>query len=404
MTKEELLKEAYALQAELVSVRRELHKHPELEFDLTFTRQFIWDKLLEIGVEPVSMGKSGIIVTLGGHKPGKCILLRADMDALPILEEADVDYKSTIEGKMHGCGHDMHSAMLLGATRLLKEHEEEIEGTVKIEFQPAEETFTGSRDMLASGLLKNPQVDAASMIHVIAGQPLPSGAVLVSCGGIATASCEQYQITVKGKGGHGSTPNLAIDPITAAAQIHLALQEINARELDGNDYGVFTTCRFEAGHTSNVIPDTATMWGTIRTVDPDNKVGEYIKKRMTEIATGIGTALRCEVKVEFYNFCPCMQVDEELSVAGLKYMTELLGQGAIDMKLITGGKAGGGSEDFAFVSHEVPTLSMFLSAGSSNEGYMYGQHNPKVIFNDDVLYIGAAIHTYMALRWLEEHK
>jgi hippurate hydrolase len=222
-------------------------------------------------------------------------------------------------------------------------------------------------------------------------------------GGTTMASCEQYHITVKGKGGHGSMPEACIDPITAAAQIHLALQEINARELKPGEYGVFTTCRFEAGRTSNVIPDSAEMWGTIRTTDPENKNGALIRQRMTEISEGIGRALRCEVKVEFYDFCPCMQVDPALAGDAMRYMTELLGNGAMDMTALTGGKPGGGSEDFAFVSHHVPTVSMFLTAGNSKEGYVYSQHNPKTRFDDSVLFRGSAAYAAMALRWLQEH-
>ncbi len=398
----EILKEASALQDELCEIRRELHRHPEVGFDLTFTKAFVKEKLKMFGYAPAETGKAGLIALCGGKRPGKTILLRADMDALPIYEEADIDYRSETDGRMHGCGHDMHTAMLLGAAKILKAHEEEINGTVKIEFQPAEEIFQGSPDMLASGLLENPHVDAAVMIHVTAGLPLPSGTVMVAGGGISAASCEQYHITVQGKGGHGSVPHETIDPITAAAHIHLAFQEINSREIDGHDYGVFTTGRFEAGQASNVIPDKAEMWGTIRTTDPDNKVGELIKKRMEEIAKGVGTAMRCEVNVEFYDFCPCMMIDNELSADILQYMKELFGGGAMNLSVISGGKPGGGSEDFAFVSHEVPTVSMFLVAGSANDGYIYSQHHPKVRFDDSVLHCGSAAYAYSALRWLEK--
>ena len=404
MNPQELLKASNVLQTELQEIRRNLHKHPELGFDLVYTKELVKEKLIEMDYEPQEMGKSGLVVLAGGRKPGKTILIRADMDALPVHEEADIDYRSETDGLMHGCGHDMHTAMLLGAAKLLKEHEDEIQGTIKIEFQPAEEIFQGSLDMIKSGLLENPHVDAAMMIHVIGGMPMPSGMVMIPGGGISMASCEQYHIVVKGKGGHGSTPHVAIDPITAAAHIHIALQEINSRELDGNDFGVFTTCHFEAGKTSNVIPDSAQMWGTIRTTDPDNKVGELIKSRITEISKGVGAALRCEVDVEFYDFCPCMMINADLSADAMKYMKELFGDGAVDLSVVSGGKAGGGSEDFAFVSHKVPTVSMFLTAGNSKEGYLYGQHHPKVTYDDSVLYLGSAAYAHMALRWLEEHK
>ena len=403
MNTQDLIKEAESLQNELVAIRRELHRHPEVGFELTFTKEFVKNKLIEFGYQPTEMGKAGLIVLAGGKNPGKTILLRADMDALPLQEEAEIDYCSLNDGKMHGCGHDMHTAMLLGAAKLLKAHEDEIQGTVKLEFQPAEEIFQGSPDMLDSGLLENPHVDAAAMIHVTAGMPMPSGMFMVSGGGISSTSCEQYHITVKGKGGHGSTPHEAIDPITAAAHIHIALQEINSRELDGNQFGVFTTGHFEAGKTSNVIPDTAEMWGTIRTTDPENKVGDLIKTRMKQICEGVGAAFRCETTVEFYDFCPCMVIEPKLAADTMKYMKELFGDSAIDLSVVSGGKAGGGSEDFAFVSHRVPTVSMFLTAGSSKDGYIYSQHHPKVRFDDSILYRGSAAHAFVALNWLKEH-
>ncbi len=403
MEGQKILKEAEMLQTELTAMRRELHKHPEVGFDLPCTKKLVKQKLEEFGYKPQDFGKAGIIALAGGKHHGKTILLRADMDALPIHEEADVEYRSKVDGKMHGCGHDMHTAMLLGAAKILKDHEDEINGTVKLEFQPAEEIFQGSPDMLKAGLLENPHVDAAVMIHVTAGMPLPSGTVMVSGGGISSTSCEQYHITVKGKGGHGSTPNEAIDPITAAAHMHIALQEISSRELDGNQFGIFTTGRFEAGKASNVIPDTAEMWGTIRTTDSENKVGKLIKTRMTQICEGISTAFRCNTSVEFYDFCPCMVIDSELSADTLRYLKEMIGSKAIDLSEISGGKAGGGSEDFAFVSHLVPTVSIFLTAGCSKDGYIFSQHHPKVKFDDSVLYFGSAAYAHTALCWLNEH-
>ena len=404
MTSKDWMAEAKVLEPQLQQWRRTLHRHPEVGFDLPQTKALVKKALTEMGYTPQDCGKCGVVALAGGKRPGKVILLRGDMDALPVQEESGVDFASEVPGKMHGCGHDMHTAMMLGAAKLLKEHEDELEGTVKLEFQPAEEIFQGSPDMLANGLLENPKVDAAVMFHVIAGMSLPSGMVLVPHGGITMASCEQYHIVVHGKGGHGSMPEACIDPITAAAHIHIALQEINSREMDPHSFGVFTTGRFQAGAASNVIPDTAEMWGTIRTIDPENKVGELIHKRMTEIAQGVAAAYRCTAEASFSDFCPCMVVDDALAENAMTYMTELMGQGALDMSKLTGGKPGGGSEDFAFVSHEVPTVSMFIAAGNAKEGYTYGQHHPKVKFDDSILFAGSAAYSYFALRWLEEHK
>ena len=404
MQAEKLLAEAEALQPQLQKWRRTIHRSPEIGFDLPKTRALVKQALTEMGYQPQDCGKAGILALAGGKRPGKTILLRGDMDALPIFEESGEVFASEVPGRMHGCGHDMHTAMMLGAARLLKAHEDELEGTVKLEFQPAEEIFQGSPDMLAHGLLEAPHVDAAVMFHVLGGMPLSLGEVLVPGGGITMASCEQYHIVVHGKGGHGSMPENCIDPITAAAHIHIALQEINARELSQNDFGVLTTGRFAAGAASNVIPDTAEMWGTIRTTDPENKSGALIKQRMTEIAQGVAAAFRCTAEVTFSDFCPCMVVDETLSKDAFGYLSEMLGQGVMDMTALTGGKPGGGSEDFAFVSHEVPTVSLFLACGGPAQGCRYSQHHPKVRFDDSVLYKGSAAYGYVAMRWLAEHK
>ena len=404
MQADKLLAEAEALQPQLQKWRRTIHRSPEIGFDLPKTRALVKQALTEMGYQPQDCGKAGILALAGGKRPGKTILLRGDMDALPIFEESGEVFASEIPGRMHGCGHDMHTAMMLGAARLLKAHEDELEGTVKLEFQPAEEIFQGSPDMLAHGLLEDPHVDAAVMFHVLGGMPLPLGEVLVPGGGITMASCEQYHIVVHGKGGHGSMPENCIDPITAAAHIHIALQEINARELSQNDFGVLTTGRFAAGAASNVIPDTAEMWGTIRTTDPENQSGALIKQRMTEIAQGVAAAFRCTAEVMFSDFCPCMVVDETLSKDAFGYLSEMLGQGVMDMTSLTGGKPGGGSEDFAFVSHEVPTVSLFLACGGPAQGCRYSQHHPKVRFDDSVLYKGSAAYGYVAMRWLAEHQ
>ena len=401
MVAQDLLQEAKQLQPELLQCRRTIHRHPETGFDLQETKALVKRQLTEMGYTPQECGKCGLVALAGGKKKGRTILIRADMDALPIEEEAEVEYRSETPGRMHGCGHDMHTAMLLGAARLLKAHEDELEGTVKLMFQPAEELFQGADDMIGAGVLENPHVDAAVMIHVVPGLPLPSGIVLVPGAGTGMASCQQYRIVVKGKGGHGAMPHVSVDPITAAAHIHLALQEISSRELGPDEFGVFTTGMFRAGDASNIIPDTAEMQGTIRTADL--AVNEKIKTRIREIAQGVGGAMRTEVTVDFFDFCPPMLADGALSECGLGYMKELLGDDAMSMAALGGPKVGGGSEDFAFVSCKVPTVGMFLSAGSPKEGYAYSQHHPKVTFDDSILYRGSAAYAYFAARWLEEH-
>ena len=401
MTKEQILQEAAALQEEIKSHRLWLHTHAETGFDLTETKPYVKSTLTEMGYTVQECGKAGLVTTVG--KPGgKVLLLRADMDALPIAEEADVDFACK-NGRMHACGHDMHTAMLLGAAKILKAHESELGGTVKLMFQPAEEIFEGSKDMIASGVLENPRPDAALMIHVAAGMPLPAGTVVVSAPGVSAPAADYFTIRVHGKGCHGSAPQNGIDPLTAAAHILIALQEIHARELSASDEAVLTIGTFHAGEAGNVIPDTATMGGTIRTYD--EKTRAYLKERMTAIAQSIAEAFRASAEVSFGSGCPTLVNDKDLSEKVTGYLKDLLGAShAFTTAELNGGKParGGGSEDFAYVSHEVPSLMLALAAGEPSKGYPYPQHHPKVKFDESVLSTGAAVFVDCAINYLRE--
>lgn len=401
MTKEQILQEASALQEEIKAHRLWLHTHAETGFDLTETKPYVKSTLTEMGYTVQECGKAGLVTTVG--KPGgKVLLLRADMDALPIAEEADVDFACK-NGRMHACGHDMHTAMLLGAAKILKAHESELGGTVKLMFQPAEEIFEGSKDMIASGVLENPRPDAALMIHVAAGMPLPAGTVVVSAPGVSAPAADYFTIRVHGKGCHGSAPQNGIDPLTAAAHILIALQEIHARELSASDEAVLTIGTFHAGEAGNVIPDTATMGGTIRTYD--EKTRAYLKERMTAIAQSIAEAFRASAEVSFGSGCPTLVNDKDLSEKVTGYLKDLLGANrAFTTAELSGGKParGGGSEDFAYVSHEVPSLMLALAADEPSKGYVYPQHHPKVKFDESVLSTGAAVFVDCALQYLRE--
>lgn len=401
MTKEQILQEASALQDEIKAHRLWLHTHAETGFDLTETKPYVKSTLTEMGYTVQECGKAGLVTTVG--KPGgKVILLRADMDALPIAEEADVDFACK-NGRMHACGHDMHTAMLLGAAKILKAHESELDGMVKLMFQPAEEIFEGSKDMIASGVLENPRPDAALMIHVAAGMPLPAGTVVVSAPGVSAPAADYFTIRVHGKGCHGSAPQNGIDPLTAAAHILIALQEIHARELSASDEAVLTIGTFHAGEAGNVIPDTATMGGTIRTYD--EKTRAYLKERMTAIAKNVAEAFRASAEVSFGSGCPTLVNDKDLSEKVTGYLKDLLGANrAFTTAELNGGKParGGGSEDFAYVSHEVPSLMLALAAGEPSKGYPYPQHHPKVKFDERVLSTGAAVFVDCALQYLRE--
>ena len=408
MSPTELLSEASQIRDTIINDRRFLHLSPGTGFDIQDTVSYVKKQLTDMGYEPEACGRAGIVALAGTGKEGKVFMLRADMDGLPIKEEADVDFASE-NGKMHACGHDMHTAMLLGAARLLKKHEDEIEGTVKLMFQPAEEIFEGSKDMIEAGLLENPSVDAAMMIHVMAGMPFPAGTVITAIPGVSAPAADYFEIKVKGKGCHGSMPNTGIDPINVAAHIVIALQEIHARELAMGDRAVLTIGTMNAGNAANVIPDVVTMGGSIRTFDEETRI--FIKQRLTEIAKGIAQSFRAEAEVTFGSGCPTLFNDKVLIGEAYKYVKELLGEGkAFSSKDLSEAGDGqkssktAGSEDFAYVSHKVPSVMLALAAGKPEKGYIYPQHHPKVMFDEDALCAGSAVYAYTALRWLEEHR
>ena len=407
MKPETLLSEAEKISEVIVKERRSLHQMPGTGFDIGDTLAFVKKELEDMGYAPKPCGRAGLVALAGGKKPGKVFLLRADMDGLPIREEADLDFASK-NGRMHACGHDMHTAMLLGAARLLKEHEEEIEGSIKLMFQPAEEVFEGSKDMIEAGLLENPRVDAALMIHVMANMPFPAGTVVVSAPGVSAPAADYFDIKVQGKGCHGSMPNTGVDPLTAAAHILISLQEIHARELAMGEKAVLTIGTMNAGTASNVIPDTVTMGGTLRTFDEESR--STIKKRMAGIAQGVAQAFRAEAEVIFGSGCPTLVNDRDMSLCCERYVKELLGPGkafsVTELNAMGGGSSSktAGSEDFAYVSQQVPSVMLALASGQPDKGYCYPQHHPMVKFDESALPGGSAVYAYTAMRWLEEHK
>ncbi len=399
MTKEQLMKEAKALENEIREHRRFLHTHAETGFDLKETKPYVKAALEQMGYPVRECGRAGLVTTVG-KSGGKVFMLRADMDALPIHEEADVDFACT-NGNMHACGHDMHTAMLLGAAKLLKTHENELEGMVKLMFQPAEEIFEGGKDMIEAGALEDPKVDAAIMIHVTAGTPIPAGTAIISSPGVSAPAADYCTIKVQGKGCHGSAPQNGVDPITAAAHILIALQEIHARELAPTEEAVLTIGTFHGGNAENVIADAVTMGGTIRTYD--EKTRTYLKERMTAIAEGIAAAFRATAEVTFGSGCPTLVNNRELSEALTGYLKELLGpNGAFTTLELSGGKPsrGGGSEDFAYVTQEVPAVMLVLAAGEPAKGYPFTQHHPKVKFDESVLPVGSAVFVHCAMEYL----
>ena len=305
---QELRREAQTMQPQLTADRRRLHQNPEAGAVLPETVAYVKGRLTEMGYHPQELG-GGLTATVTGTDTGRCILLRADMDALRGQEQSGLSFRSE-NGCMHACGHDMHTAMLLGAAQLLMQHRQELSGTVKLVFQPDEEGFTGAKSMLAAGVLQAPAPSEALALHVHSGTP--SGTVL--CGsGTFMAGCTLFRITVRGKGCHGAMPETGVDPIGIAAQIWLALQEITGRELPAKTPAVVTVGRFQAGQAPNIIPDEAVLEGTVRTFD--RAVTARIMERIRQLSEGIASAFRGSAQMEELASAPPLQNDPALLLA-----------------------------------------------------------------------------------------
>ena len=395
----DFLTEATALQGELSRHRRWLHAHPGVAFDLSGTLDYVRQELMKLGISPVPCGRAGLTATIGRGAP--CILLRADMDALPIPEESGEEFESH-NGAMHACGHDLHTAMLLGAAKLLKARESELKGTVKLMFQPAEEIFEGAKDMIASGVLESPVPGAAVMLHVTAGTPMPAGMVITMAPGVSAPAADYFTIHVQGRGCHGSTPHQGVDALTAAAHILLALQELHARELAPGTEAVLTIGTIQGGTAPNAIADACELKGTIRTYDENTRA--MLKTRMAEISAAVASAYRATAAVEFGSGAPTLNNDGELAKAVPGWLREILDpRMVLSAGDLPGNTRGGGSEDFAYISQRIPTLMLALAAGNSREGYTHPLHHPKVRLDEKAMPFGTAALAHIAMRWLQSH-
>lgn len=378
--------------------RRYLHAHAETGFELHDTFDYVWQQLTDMGLTPRKCGKCGIVADIGQGE--KCVLLRADMDALPIREEAEADFRCNA-GRMHACGHDMHTAMLLEAARILKARENSLKGMVRLMFQPAEEPLLGAADMLKNGLLDGVNPCAAFMIHVLTNIELPVGTAIVSAPGVSAPAAGMFEIRIQGKGCHGAMPNTGVDPITIAAHTVLNLQQIQTRELSLTQPCALTIGLLQAGDMANVIPDKAVLQGSLRAFDED--AHQYLIRRVEEIAVQTAVMFRGSAEVEMLGSAPTLVNDETISHATLTALQELLGDDRTLLSSDLGGesKKSSGSEDFANVSHAVPSVMVALAAGNPSEGYEEPAHHPKTRFAEAVLPIGAAIYAQMAMKALK---
>ena len=383
---------AKEIESEIIAHRRCIHENPEVGMDTQDTVAYIKEQLTQMGYHPKQVGKGGVSATVGSG--GKTILLRGDIDALPMGEDSGLPFASKKKEMAHTCGHDMHAAMLLGAAKLLKERESQLKGTVKLMFQPGEEIFAGAQDMIDHGIMEAPKVERALALHVLSG--LPTGKVFVKEGPLL-ASCNGFKITITGKGCHGAMPQNGVDPINIGVHIHLALQGLVSREIDFSNGALLTIGEFTAGSASNIIPNTAFMQGTLRTFNEAQR--EFLVDRLKTIVTQTAELFRGSAEIEIFSDVPVTSNNVDFTRTIRGYLEKSAGS---DYDVVDGMSATA-SEDFSRIANLVPAAMLFLGASDLTSGEeIFPMHHPKVVFDEAVLAKGASIYAEVAERWLEE--
>ncbi len=390
------IKEQVALiEDKIIAVREHLHKNPEISFELYKTMGFICSYLDELGIEYKSeIAKTGVVALIKGEKgtvSPKTLLLRADMDALPICENSDKPYKSINEGSMHACGHDAHMAVMLGVCEVLSKNTDKFSGYVKVVFQPAEETSGGAKPMIDEGVLENPKVDACLALH--SDTDIETGKIRIKPGSLY-ASPDDFKITVKGRGGHGAEPHNCVDTIRIAAQVITALMSIVSRDVDPFENAVITIGSIHAGSAANIIPDTAEIMGTVRSLKPE--VRALLKNRIGEVANSVCTAFGAECVYEFIKSYPPLINDEKLAENLYTVASDILGED----NCIYGGNATMAGEDFAYFAESCPSVLFKLGCMNEEKGCIYPLHHSSFDIDEDALSHGISVFTAFALDYL----
>ncbi len=387
-----ILNLAEKLQPQLVKDRRHLHRHPEVSFEETNTMDYICNRLEVMGISyQRGDGKTGIVAQIDSGKPGKCLLIRADIDALPIEETRESEYKSQNPGVMHACGHDGHTAILLNTCSLLSQLKDGWRGIVKFAFQQGEETTGGAEPMMQAGILENPKVDACIALHM--DTDLETGTMRVKAGPMY-ASPDDFAITIHGKGGHGAEPHLAIDPIVIAAQIITEIQTIVSRTVDPFEEAVITIGSVHAGHAPNVIPDNAKLLGTARSFT--NEMRTYLSEKIHAVVEHVCAVYGAKYTYEFIKLFPPLQNDEDIAKGVLESGKRCLGE----KNCIWGGRPTMAGEDFAYFTQAVPSAIFKLGCRNEKRGIIAPLHNSDFDIDEDSLQYGVAIFTDFALRFL----
>jgi amidohydrolase len=379
----------------VIADRRHLHENPELGFQEFKTAEFVRQRLESLGVEDIQTGiaVTGVTGVIRGTAdgPGRNVLVRADMDALPILEETDVEYKSQNDGVMHACGHDAHTAILLGLARVLTDRKDQFSGSVKLCFQPAEELPPGGgKAMVEAGVLNDPPIEAVFGLHMSAETPV--GQVVVGSGP-QMAAADGFEIRIQGRGGHAAYPSENVDPVVIGAQIVVALQTLVSRETDPMDNAVVSTCVFQSGDAFNVIPDTALLKGTVRTFLPGTR--DMMEERITALASGIATSMNGTAEVIYTRGYPATVNDPAMTELAREAATQVVGE-----ENVIEGTPKMGAEDFSYFLEQKPGSYFFVGHKNEERGIVWGHHHPKFDVDEESLGVGLATMATSVLTYL----
>lgn len=386
--------EANNIKDELIEIRRTLHQYPELGFEETNTSNFIKEFLRKEGIQFKEFAGTGVCGIIEGTKEGKnnrVIGLRADIDGLPMQDKKVCSYASKVSGKMHACGHDGHTTILLGVAKLLNKNKDKFNGTVKLIFEPAEETTGGARVMIEEGVLKNPTVDVMCGLHV--EETLDAGMIMVRRGTVNAAS-NPFTITIKGSGGHGAYPDTAIDPIVMASHVVTSLQSIVSREIKPVNPAVVTIGSIHGGTAQNIIPSEVKLGGIIRTMTNEDR--EFAKKRLQDIVNGVCTTFRGSADIEIEESYPCLYNDDNMVEILESSAKSIIG--SENVKVQKNPKLG--VESFAYFANEVPSVFYFLGIRNEEKGIVHPAHNSLFDIDEDALPIGVAIQCEVAMNYL----
>ncbi|HEC23806.1 MAG TPA: amidohydrolase [Chloroflexi bacterium] len=374
--------EVQTLRQEMIARRRDLHRHPELAFQETRTAGIVAAALSELGLEVrTGVGKTGVVALLEGDREGPTLLIRADMDALPIQEENETDYVSETPGVMHACGHDAHTTIGLAVAKMLSQRRAGIRGRVKFVFQPAEEIGEGARAMIEDGVLDAPRPDFSIGLHM--WNELPVGRVAVTAGP-CMAAADVWSCRITGYGGHGAQPDKTRDPIVAAAQVVSAVQTIASRNVNPLDMAVVTVGAIHGGDAFNVIPPVVEMKGTIRTYRKDTQA--LVHRRLHDICEGVASALQCQAGVEIRTMTLAVDNDPEIADRIARIAAGIVGEENVLRNLRTMG-----SEDMSFLMDDIPGCYFFIGSANAERGLNYPHHNPRFDIDEEAMFIGAAI-------------